>query len=64
MRGHMVCEWAWVSILGERDLPKSLNWRSPLGLRSHAQVRTHTGTPDCHGTQTKSKIKIYSNSAH
>ena len=23
---NMVCEWAWVSIPGERDLLKSLNW--------------------------------------
>ena len=26
LRVHMVCEWAWVSIPGELDLPKSLNW--------------------------------------
>ena len=43
-RVHMVCEWAWGSIPGERDLPKSLNWCSPLELRSHAQVRTHAHT--------------------
>ena len=42
LRVHMLCEWAWVSIPGERDLPKSLNWCSPLELRSHPQVRTHT----------------------
>ena len=41
---HMVCEWAWVSIPGDRDLPKSLNLCSPLELRSHAQVRTHAHT--------------------
>ena len=38
LRAHMVCEWAWVSIPGERDLPKSLNWCSRLELRSHVQV--------------------------
>ena len=26
LRVNMVCELAWVSIPGERDLPKSLNW--------------------------------------
>ena len=41
LRVHMVCEWAWVSIPGERDLPKSINWCTRLELRSHAQVRTH-----------------------
>ena len=40
----MVCKWAWVSIPRERDLPKSLNWCSPLELRSHALVRTHANT--------------------
>ena len=40
----MVCEWAWVSIPGERDLPKSLNWCSRLEFRSHVQVRTHART--------------------
>ena len=63
LRVSMVCEWAWVSIPGERDLPKSLNWCSRLELRSRVQVRTyarmHThrqaraGTPYYHGTQTK-----------
>ena len=37
---NMVCEWAWVSIPGERVLPKSLNWCSRLELRSHVQIRT------------------------
>ena len=41
LRVNMVCEWAWVSIPGERDLPKSLNWCSRLELRSHVQVRKH-----------------------
>ena len=40
LRVNMVCEWAWVSISGERDLPKS----SRLELRSHVQVRTHART--------------------
>ena len=49
MRVHMVCEWArglifLLSILGERDVPKSLNWCSRLKLRSHTQVRTHART--------------------
>ena len=41
---NMVCEWAWVSIPDERDLPKSLNWCSRLELISHLQVRTHACT--------------------
>ena len=41
LRVNMVCEWAWVSIPGERDLPKSLNWSCRLELRLHVQVRTH-----------------------
>ena len=41
LRVNIVCEWAWVSIPGERDLPKSLNWSCRLELRSHVQVRTH-----------------------
>ena len=44
LRVNMVCEWAWVSIPGERDLPESLNWCSRLELRSHVQVRTHART--------------------
>ena len=44
LRANMVCEWAWVSIPGERDLPESLNWCSRLELRSHVQVRTHART--------------------
>ena len=43
LRVHMVCEWAWVSIPDERNLPKSLNWCSRLEPRTHGQVRTHTG---------------------
>ena len=41
LRVNVVCEGAWVSIPGERDLPKSLN---RFELRSHVQVRTHTRT--------------------
>ena len=41
---NMVCEWAWVSIPGERVLPKSLNWCSRLELRSHVQIRTYART--------------------
>ena len=61
---NMVCEWAWVSIPGERDLPKSLNWCSRLELRSHVQVRTHAHRPArartlyYHGTQTKTKVDV------
>ena len=61
---NMVCEWAWVSIPGERDLPKSLNWCSRLELRSHVQVRTHADrqararTLYYHGTQTKTKVDV------
>ena len=56
LRVYTVCEKAWVSIPGEHDVLKSLNWCSPLELRSHAQVRTHTPkqasapTPYCHDT--------------
>ena len=69
---NMVCEWAWISIPGECDLPKSLNWRSRLELRSHVQVRTcarfyvrtHTHRqaraciPYYHDTQTKTKLDV------
>ena len=41
---NIVCEWAWVSIPGERVLPKSLNWCSRLELRSHVQIRTYART--------------------
>ena len=68
LRVSMVCERAWVSIPGERDLPKSLNWCSRLELRSHVQVRTQAGThahrqarartPYYHGTQTKTKVDV------
>ena len=68
LRVNKVCEWAWVSIPGERDLPKSLNLCSRLELRSHVQVRTHAGThahrqarartPYYRGTQTKTKVDI------
>ena len=64
LRVNMVCEWAWVSIPGERDLPKSLNWCSRLELRSHVQVRTHAHrqacarTPYYHGTRTKTKVAV------
>ena len=44
LRVNIVCEWAWVSIPGERDLPKSLNWCSRLELRSRVQVCTHART--------------------
>ena len=64
LRVNMVCEWAWVSIPGERDLPKSLNWCSRLEFRSQVQVRTHAQrqararTPYYHGTQTKTKVDV------
>ena len=61
---NMVCEWAWVSILGERDLAMSLNWCSRLELRSHVQVLTHAltqaraRTSYYHGSQTKTKVDV------
>ena len=61
---NMVCEWAWVSIPGERVLPKSLNWCSRLELRSHVQVRMHAHrqararTPYYHDTQKTKKTKV------
>ena len=65
---NMVCEWAWVSIPGERVLPKSLNWCSRLELRSHVQIRTYVRThahrqarartPYYHGTQTKTNVDV------
>ena len=62
---NMVCEWAWVSIPGERVLLKSLNWCSRLELRSHVQVRTYARTQASartysynHGTQTKTKVDV------
>ena len=62
---NMVCEWAWVSIPGERVLLKSLNWCSRLELRSHVQVRTYAHTQASkrtysyyHGTQTKTKVDV------
>ena len=64
LRVNMVCELAWVSIPGERDLPKSLNWCCRVELRSHVQVRTHTHrrararTPYYHDTQTKTKVDV------
>ena len=69
---NMVCEWAWVSIPGERVLPKSLNWCSRLELRSHVQIRTyartHTGKR-AHVLLITMALKqkknwMYSNSAH
>ena len=44
LRVNMVCERAWVSIPGERDLPKSLNLCSRLELKSHVQLRTYART--------------------
>ena len=66
LRVSMVCEWAWVTIPGERDLPKSLGWCSRLELRSHLQVRAHARTrtgkrarsPYYHDTQTKTKVDV------
>ena len=68
LRVNIVCEWAWVSILGERELPKSFNLCSRLELRSHVQVRTparthahrqaRARTPYYHGTQTKTKDDV------
>ena len=54
----------FLSILVERDLPKSLNWCSRLELRSHVQVRTHAHRQACartsyyHDTQTKTKVDV------
>ena len=64
LRVNMVCEWAWVSIPGERDLPKSLNCSCRLELRSHVQVRTHARiqasarTPYYYRTQAKTKVDV------
>ena len=66
LRVNMVCEWAWVSIPGDRDLPKSLNCCSRLELRSHVQVRMHARTQSqarvrisyYHGTQRKTKVDV------
>ena len=44
LRVNMVCELALVSIPGERDLSKSLNWYSRLELRSHVELRTYART--------------------
>ena len=38
LRVNMVCEWAWVSIPGERELPKSL-----IGALAWSSDHTHTG---------------------
>ena len=54
---NMVCEWARVSIPGERVLPKSLNWCSRLELRSHVQIRTYARTSYYHGTSNKNKSR-------
>ena len=59
LRVHLVCECGWVSIPGERDLPKSLNWCSRLELRSHAQVRSHARTQA--STRTYSLLPWHSN---
>ena len=59
LRVHMVCEWAWVSIPGERDLPKSSNWCFRLKLRTHAQVRTHAHIQA--GARTYSLLPWHSN---
>ena len=66
LRVSMVCEWAWNSVPGERDIPKSLNGCSRLELRSHVRVRTHARTHSqarartsyYHGTQTKTKVDV------
>ena len=57
LRVNMVCEWAWVSIPGERDLPKSLNWCSRLEHISY--VRTHARTQA--SARTYSLLPWYSN---
>ena len=49
LRVHMMCEWAWVSIPGERDLPKSLNWCSPWSS-DHTHRQARAPTPYCHDT--------------
>ena len=72
LRVNMVCEWAWVSIAGERDLPESLNRCSRLEFRSHVQVHTHARAHKGKRAHVflitmalKQKQKwMYSNSAH
>ena len=67
LRDNMVCEWVWVSIPGERDLPKSLNWclawspdHTYRYVRMHANTHTdkRARTPYYHDTQTKTKIDV------
>ena len=47
LRVNKVCEWAWVSIPGERGLPKSLigalAWSSDHTYRYGTYASTHTG---------------------
>ena len=64
---NMVCEWAWVSISGGRDLPKVFKMVLSLGAqitRTGTYVRTDTHrqararTPYYHGTQSKTKVDV------
>ena len=64
----MVCEWAWVSIPGERDLTEVFKLVLSLGAqitRTGTYARTHARTqasaprtPYYHGTQTKTKVDV------
>ena len=67
LRVNMVCEWAWVSNPGERDLPESLKLVLSLGAqftRTGTYARTHTYRQVrarilyYHGTQTKTKVDV------
>ena len=63
LRVNIECEWAWVFIPGEHDLPKSLNWCSRLGPQitrtgTHVHRQARARTPYYHGTQTKTKVDV------
>ena len=65
LRVYMVCEWTWVSIPGERDLPKSLigafSWSSDHTyrcVRTHAHKQASARIPYYHGIQTKTEVDV------
>ena len=43
LRVHMVCEWAWVSIPGEREVFKLVLSLGAQIIRTGTYARTHTG---------------------
>ena len=63
----VVCEWAWVSIPGERNLPKSFKLVLSFGAQitrtgtyahTHVRMQARARTPYYHATQTKSKVDV------